>query len=79
LDELSIESMFGINAGIVWKALNDNGPFTIESLVETTSLSREEVFGALGWLGRENKICIEMQRKARGRAARVFSLRQSEI
>ena len=30
--------MFGINAGIVWKALNDNGPSTIESLVETRLL-----------------------------------------
>jgi predicted ArsR family transcriptional regulator len=74
----TVESIFGVNAGIVWKALNQNGPCTIEDLVKNTSLSREEVYGALGWLGRENKISVEMQERARGRRAKVFSLRQLE-
>jgi hypothetical protein len=73
-----VESIFGVNAGIVWKALNQNGPSTIEDLVKTTSLSREEVYGALGWLGRENKISVEMQGRPRGRRARIFSLKQPE-
>jgi hypothetical protein len=42
--------------------------------VKTTSLSREEIHGALGWLGRENKISVEMGEGERGRKARVFSL-----
>jgi len=74
--ETTIESIFGVNAGIVWEVLNKKGPCTIEDLVKNTSLSREEVYSALGWLGRENKISIEMQGRARGRRARVFSLRQ---
>lgn len=41
--------------------------------MKTTSLSREEVFGALGWLGRENKLVMEQK----GRAM-VFSLREEE-
>jgi hypothetical protein len=41
--------------------------------VKSTSLSREEIFGALGWLGRENKIIVEQK----GRAM-VFSLRDEE-
>jgi hypothetical protein len=41
--------------------------------VKTTSLSREEVYGALGWLGREDKIVLEQK----GRAM-VFSLREEE-
>ena len=68
-----VESLFGINAGIVWKALNQNGSSNIPNLVKTTSLSREEIFGALGWLGREDKLMIEQK----GRVM-VFSLRKEE-
>jgi len=75
MTELTVESMFGFNAGIVWESLNANGPSTIEDIVKNTSLTREEVFGALGWLGRENKISVEMQGRARGRKAKVFSLK----
>ena len=69
----TIESIFGTNAGIVWEALSKNGPKNIADLVKITSLSREEVFGALGWLGRENK--IELQKRGR---AMVFSLSEWE-
>jgi len=69
----TIESLFGTNAGIVWRALNQNGATNLANLVKTTSLSREEIHGALGWLGRENKIIVEKN----GRAM-VFSLRDEE-
>jgi len=69
----TVESIFGINAGIVWKALNQNGASKIRNLMKATSLSREDVFGALGWLGRENKLVMEQK----GRAM-VFSLREEE-
>jgi len=71
--ETTVESIFGTKAGIVWKALNQNGPSNIGDLVKTTSMSREEVYAALGWLGREDKILVEK----RGRAM-VFSLREAE-
>jgi predicted ArsR family transcriptional regulator len=74
MTEISIESIFGVNAVIVWEALNENGPCTIADLAKTTFLSREEVHGALGWLGRENKISVKMGEGERGRKARVFSL-----
>lgn len=70
--DTTIEEIFGLRAGIVWNALNQNGPSSITDLVKATSLSREEISGALGWLGRENKISVEMRGKAR-----VFSLRTS--
>jgi hypothetical protein len=69
--EMTIESVFGTKAGIVWEALNTNGPSNIDNLVKVTGLRRELVYGALGWLGRENKVTVER----RGRAL-VFSLRQ---
>lgn len=72
--EPTVESLFGANAGAVWRALHKNGPGNISDIAKATSLSREEVHGALGWLGRENKIFIE-------RRARVmfFSLQESEL
>jgi hypothetical protein len=73
MTETTVESIFGTKAGIVWGALHKNGPSNIGNLVKTTSLSREEVYAALGWLGRENKIIVER----RGRAM-VFSLRETE-
>ena len=69
MEEITVESIFGVNAGIVWEALNKNGPSNIDTIVKVTGLRRELVYGALGWLGRENKIYVER----RGRAL-VFSL-----
>ncbi len=64
MTEIAVESVFGINAGIVWEALNKNGPSAIDNLVKMTGLSRELIFGALGWLGRENKILLEKRGRA---------------
>ena len=74
MTEKTVESMFGANAGTVWEALKEKGPCTIADLARTTSLGREEVHGALGWLGRENKISAKMGEGLRGRRATVFSL-----
>ena len=66
----TVESIFGVNAGIVWKALNLDSPMTIDDLVKATALNPEEIYCALGWLGRESKISLE----TRGNV-RLFSLR----
>jgi hypothetical protein len=73
MNKPTAESLFGFNAGVVWEALNQNGASNLANIVKTTSLSREEIYGALGWLGRENKIVLEQK----GRAM-VFSLREEE-
>jgi hypothetical protein len=69
---VTVESIFGTKAGIVWGALNKNGPSNIGEIVKATGMRRELVYGALGWLGREGKISVER----RGKAI-IFSLRQS--
>lgn len=66
----TVESIFGVNAGSVWKVLNLDSPMTIDDLMKATALNPEEIYGALGWLGRENKISLE----TRG-GVRFFSLR----
>lgn len=74
MSDSSIDSIFGKNAGAVWRFLNSNGPSNIEGIVRATKLRREHVFGALGWLGREDKIMME----EKGRAI-IFSLKEYEI
>ncbi len=64
-----VELIFGVNAGIIWESLNLEGPMTVEDLVKATALPSEEICGALGWLGRENKISVERQG-----TERVYSL-----
>jgi hypothetical protein len=51
----SIEQ-FGRNAGIVWNVLKDNNYLSVTELIELTSLREYELFIAIGWLARENKI-----------------------
>jgi hypothetical protein len=36
--ETAVESLFGTKAGIVWDALNKNGPGTIDNLVKMKGL-----------------------------------------
>lgn len=74
MTQITVELVFGEKAGAVWRALNQNGPSNITNLVKTTSLSREEIFSALGWLGREDKILLEQK----GREM-TFSLRDPEL
>jgi DNA-binding transcriptional ArsR family regulator len=66
----AVELIFGINAGIIWESLNLNGPMSVSDLAAATSLLPEDIYGALGWLGRENKISVE-----RDGTVRVYSLR----
>jgi hypothetical protein len=56
MKDTTVESLFGSKAGIVWKALNQNRASNLSNLVKTISLSREEVCGALGWLGAKTRL-----------------------
>jgi hypothetical protein len=47
---------FGWNAGKVWKTLNKKGPLRQEALLLTTKMTEDELWAAVGWLAREDKI-----------------------
>jgi Protein of unknown function (DUF2582). len=66
----AVELIFGTNAGIVWESLNLKGSMSVSDLAEATTLLPEDIYGALGWLGRENKISVE-----REGTVRFYSLR----
>ncbi len=55
---MKVEKMFGVGAGKVWKALNKQSGKSAAQLAKETKLKANEVYAALGWLGREGKITV---------------------
>ena len=49
----------GLNAGLVWRKLNENGSFLIQELARKLDLGAEDTALAIGWLARENKVYLE--------------------
>ncbi len=50
-----IKETIGVNAGLVWQALED-GALSIKALKKSTKLKDKELNLALGWLAREDKL-----------------------
>ncbi len=50
--------IIGTNAGSVWVALNTADALGVKQLKKITKLKDKELYAALGWLARENKIVI---------------------
>ena len=50
----------GVNAGNVWHALNEVKRISIPELARKLNLSVESTALAVGWLARENKVCIHL-------------------
>ena len=46
----------GLNAGKVWRILNEKGELSMFELCRELGFTFEEVAVAIGWLARENKI-----------------------
>lgn len=52
-------------AGLVWHALHDGGPHSLNKLVKTSGANRDLVLQAIGWLAREDKVWIEETKRGR--------------
>ena len=46
-------------AGLVWNALNESEGLTLKGLKKVTKLKDKQLYAALGWLSREDKVTIE--------------------
>jgi len=57
------EEVFGMNAGKVWNVLKSKGMLTALQISKEAGLKITDVFGALGWLGREGKLEIVEEKK----------------
>jgi hypothetical protein len=51
-----VVSLFGDDAGKVWRMLHEQGPLSETDLIEKTRLDDLHLYAAVGWLARENKI-----------------------
>ena len=50
----------GINAGLVWNALDKLGKMDVKALRKATKLrSDKELFAAIGWLAKEGKLLFD--------------------
>ena len=51
-----IVALFGDYAGAIWHLLQDNGPLSEQELLTRTQLTQPQLYAAIGWLAREDKI-----------------------
>jgi hypothetical protein len=60
----------GKNAGKVWDTLNTHGSLTERTLMRKTNLAYDELYSAIGWLAKENKVSKE---------ERYYTLRETNM
>ena len=51
-----LNEKFGINAGLVWNLLSEKGPLNVKDVKKGTKLTEKDLYAALGWLAREEKV-----------------------
>ncbi|MDL2224365.1 winged helix-turn-helix domain-containing protein [Bacteroidales bacterium OttesenSCG-928-M06] len=56
-----MKEKIGTDAGIVWNVLDEKGTKTVKELKKITKLTDKEVYAALGWLAREEKLIFDQQ------------------
>ena len=61
----NVNKIVGETAGVVWQALDTQGPLSLAKLAKKTQISRDVVMMAVGWLAREDKVLIEENSRGR--------------
>ena len=57
--------LIGETAGEVWDVLDEWGPQSLAKLVKAVGKPRDVIMQAIGWLAREEKICIDEDGRSR--------------
>ncbi len=52
----------GENAGRIWKTLHDKGPMNLSTLKKNAKLDDRQLYLALGWLAREDKVVFRREK-----------------
>lgn len=63
LDNTNLESEIGSKAGRLWRIMDIWGEVDFDTIKRLSDLDEEQVHLALGWLAREDKICIDEKQK----------------
>jgi hypothetical protein len=64
-ESTSCLEQIGHTAGVVWHLLDEKGPQSLSKLAKTVDAPRDTVMQAVGWLAREEKLCIEETKRGR--------------
>ena len=59
LGNTNLSSKIGDDAGRVWKILDIRGEVDINSIKRLADIQEEDAHTALGWLAKEDKICVD--------------------
>ena len=54
-----MKEKIGANAGLVWEYLNNSGEQDVKDLKKACKLTDKDLYAALGWLAREEKIFLK--------------------
>jgi len=53
----------GLNAGLIWQKMEVKGEMSINELKKITKLDVKQLYLALGWLARENKVLLNSDKE----------------
>jgi len=53
-----MKEKIGNDAGLVWKVLDASGTKSMKELKKAAKLNDKEIYAAIGWLAREEKIAF---------------------
>lgn len=59
------QSLIGKNAGVLWTLLNGKEKVEVSKLKKESKLKEAELWAAIGWLSRENKLTFSKEKKGR--------------
>ena len=59
------QSLIGKNAGIIWTILQGKEKEEVAKLKKESKLTDAELWAAIGWLSRENKLTVSKEKKGR--------------
>lgn len=63
LDSTNLEPEIGIHAGRIWKILDIWQDADFTTIKRLSDLQDRQIFSALGWLAREDKICLNEKQR----------------
>lgn len=58
-----MKEKIGADAGIVWKILDEKGSQNVKELKKLAKLTEKELYAAIGWLAREEKLIFSEEGK----------------
>ena len=56
-----MKEKIGFDAGSIWKVLDAQGTKSIKELKKITKLVDKEIYAAIGWLAREEKLSFHQE------------------